>query len=208
VRRLIAGSLLSVLVAASGCAIGALGALLVLAAPLGAQDHPAVERGFSADKLYQFADLDSVNLLNGAVSVRIPIGGAYPAGGSLSYQLNLVYTSKLWDFEEVLTAPATYKVRSLPARHTTAGFGWTLSLGRLLPPDDPANETGRWQYLDPMGGRHGLYATLHPFDAVDAGVSYTRDSTYLRRVEPAPGHEAHGLPRRRQPLRRRDLLGL
>jgi len=190
-----------------GCAIGALGVLLVLAAPLGAQDHPAVERGFSADKLFQLADLDSVNLMNGAVSVVIPIGGAYPAGGALSYQLNLVYSSKLWDFEEVI-AQSGILVRSLPARHTTAGFGWTLSLGRLLPPEDPANETPNWQYVDPMGGRHGLYATLHPFDAGDDAVSYTRDSTYLRRVEPAPGHEAHGLPRRRQPLRRRDLLGL
>ena len=174
-------------------AIGALGVLLVLAVPLGAQDHPAVERGFSADKLYQFADLDSVNLLNGAVSVRIPIGGAYPAGGSLSYQLNLVYSSKLWDFEEVI-AQSGYLVRSLPARHTTAGFGWTLSLGRLLPPDDSANETGRWQYIDPVGGRHGVYATLHPVDAVDTGVSYTRDSTYLRMTDVAGGNRTLEFP--------------
>ena len=162
---------------------------LLLASPVAAQDHPAVERGFAADKLYQLANLDSVSLMNGAVSVQIPIGGTYSAGGSLSYQLNLVYASKLWDFEEIDTGPIpiTKVARSMPARHTTAGFGWTLSLGRLIAPDDPSNETGRWQYLDPMGGRHGLYSSLHPFDAIEAGVTYSRDSTYLRMTELASG---------------------
>ena len=76
-----------------GRAIGILGVLLLLAVPLGAQDHPAVERGFAADKLYQLADLDSVNLMNGAVAVRIPIGGT---SGGRGAQLPASATTLPW----------------------------------------------------------------------------------------------------------------
>lgn len=60
---------------------------------------PTLERGFSPNQVYQFNDLDSVNLFNGNLAVNIPIGPVYRVGGDLSYQLRLVYNSKIWDFE-------------------------------------------------------------------------------------------------------------
>jgi len=100
-----------------------LGGLLVTV-PLAAQDHPAVERGFAADKVYQLADVDNVAIMNGNVTVRIPIGGAYPAGGPLRYALTLVYNSKLWDFEEILVGNSTsWCVRCRPTTRRQAWAG-------------------------------------------------------------------------------------
>jgi hypothetical protein len=64
-----------------------------------AQKHPNVALGFQPDGLYQFNDLDSINLFSGNVVVRIPIGPKYPVGGSLSYQLMLTHNSNVWDYE-------------------------------------------------------------------------------------------------------------
>ena len=75
-------------------------ALLLLAAPVAAQENPDVARGFSADKLYQFGELDSVNLFNGNLTLALPLGPGYSAGGGLSYSLTLAYNSNVWDFEE------------------------------------------------------------------------------------------------------------
>jgi hypothetical protein len=165
-------------------------ALTTAALPASAQQHPAVEQGFSPDKAYQFSDIDSVALMNGAVSVRLPIGGSYPSGGAFSYLFTLSYSSNFWTFEEIQNPNpqnSGYLVRSMPSAFDNAGFGWSLSFGRLVHPYDPSNETSRWQYLDPTGGRHGLYGALHPEDDAVAGFSYSRSSSYIRHHELANG---------------------
>jgi hypothetical protein len=177
-------------------------ASLCLAAPLGAQEHPAVERGLSPDKTLQLSNVDSVNLLNGAASVALAIGPRFHVGGGLTYGLTAVASSKTWDFEEIVgpSPGPTYLVRSMPAQHANAGLSFTVTLGKLIPPFDPSNETGRWQYLDSSGGRVSFFSKMHPTDAVTAGFSYTReDSRPLRmhviaggkRTVEFPGGEIH-----------------
>ena len=91
--------------------------ILCLAPPLAAQEHPAIERGFSPEKVYQISDVDSVNLLNGGLLDRVAIGPRFQVGGSLDYGLVAIHHSKIWDFEEIvgpLPGPQIL-VRSMPA---------------------------------------------------------------------------------------------
>src|SRR5437899_2925911 len=71
---------------------------LSLACSLGvhAQTHPNLEKGFAADKMYQFGDVDQVNVFNGNLSLTIPIEGTTPVSDHLSLPLTLVYNTKLW----------------------------------------------------------------------------------------------------------------
>lgn len=156
--------------------------LVLAAAPLAAQPHPSHERGFDPAKVYQFGDLDSVNLLNGNLAVSIPIGPDYPVGGTLSYRLTLVYNSKVWDFVEAYYQGQP-KSKALPERLSNAGMGWTLSLGRLLDPADPINdyEGDPWVYVSPDGSQHLFYASLgSPSGTGCGGTCYSRDSSYIR----------------------------
>jgi len=161
-----------------------LAALLLTALPAAAQQNPDTAGGFEAGKIYQFGELDSVNLFNGNVTVAMPIGGTYPVNGNLSYGLTLSYNSadlwrhvdfKWWRSEEELT---TSRVALL--RETNAGPGWSIGLGELQDADDPRNEGTQWVYLSPDGGSHAFYDTLHPGETSQTGYLYTRDGSYLR----------------------------
>ncbi len=163
--------------------------LSALAAPLAADDHPNTERGFAAEKAFAVGEVDSVNVYNGNLVLTIPIGGTYPVGGALGYSLILVYNSSAWDFQEREDLPSgqTY-TQALPQKTANAGLGWTLTLGRLLPPGLLGNDTGLWVYLGADAAEHLFYPTLHAGDADEAGdttanqiVSYTRDGSYLRK---------------------------
>jgi YD repeat-containing protein len=143
--------------------------LLLAATPLlFAQKAPNFELGFKPEKLYQFGDLESVNLFNGNMIVRLPIGPAYPIGGSLSHQLTLNYNSKVWDYraQEVNWTDAfgdthekVYWQGEANAR-SNAGLGWRLSLGRLLAPTNATttavNQHG-WLYEAPDGGEYSFF---------------------------------------------------
>jgi len=61
---------------------------LLAALPALAQ-HPNLERGVAADKVYQFGNIDQINLFNGNLSLTIPIGGDRPVSERLSYGLTL-----------------------------------------------------------------------------------------------------------------------
>lgn len=126
-----------------------------------AQKHPNVALGFQPDGLYQFNDLDSINLFSGNVIVRIPIGPKYPVGGQLSYQLMLTHNSNVWDYEDIEFGGSgcTTCRRALPNVRSNAGRGWRLSLGRLISYDDPHAEyykTGPtwWIYESSAGDEH------------------------------------------------------
>ena len=159
-----------------------------------AQEHPAIERGFAADKLYQFEKLDQVNLFNGTLSVRIPIGDAYPVAESLSYGLTLTYSSKFWEFDEIPVAPGTAATLSRPNRLDNAGAGWRVSLGQVLKPDHPSNDTQQWQYVSPDGTVRGFFQRLHHLDIANANVSYSVDSSYLRMKAIANGKRTVEFP--------------
>jgi YD repeat-containing protein len=171
---------------------------LLLVVPVAAQQDPVTARGFAPEKAYEVSEVDAVNLFNGMVNVTIPIGGAYKVGGSLSYGLTLLYAPS-WEMEtqddleyqggDSLTS-ATY-AWMIPSRRTNAGFGWILSLGRLLDRNAGGCQGGELPlsqsfigYESPDGAAHCFYGALHSGTPVpapsDPSVYYTRDGSYLR----------------------------
>lgn len=149
-------------------------------APLSAQVHPAMQRGFAAEKAFQIGDIDHVNLFNGNLMLSVPIGSQYTTGGGFSYQLTLFYNSNIWDFQSDDFNTVT---QAYPLRTSNAGQGWRLSLGEVLKAGSfvEANETpGHISYVAPDGSQHAFYPTLHDGEAVVGGRQYTRDGTYIR----------------------------
>lgn len=153
-------------------------------ARLGAE-HPTKERGFRPDGLYQFTELDSVNLFNGSINIMLPIGQSYPVSSNLNYSFALRYAGNLWTEQERGGGPlAEDKIYFVP-RKDNAGFGWNLSFGELEEGAIVTATGGQtlWKYHSPDGGEHVFFATLRPGETPVPGVEYTRDSTYIRMKE-------------------------
>jgi RHS repeat-associated protein len=173
-------------------------ALLALAFPLSAQaqQHPSNERGMHPEKAYQFDDFDAINMLNGNVTLTIPVGQRFPVSERFSYGLTLIYNSKAWDFQEATFQGQIYN-QAVPDRLANAGMGWRLSLGQLFGPDSPINDhQAVWLYFGADGAEHVFYNSPHPTGNVgtegctNQNTCYTHDSSYLRLrvVDPAiPG---------------------
>ena len=160
-----------------------LGVLLVSSATLAQQQHPRFERGFNENRLYDLSDLDQVNLFNGNLSISIPIGQSYPLGGDRSFQMKLVYNSKVWDREidENTGDPyLTYTTSALLNPFENAGIGWSLNLGRLRDPNVPGNESASWIYVSPDGAEHKFGDVLRHDQGPHAAYGFTRDNSYLR----------------------------
>jgi RHS repeat-associated protein len=156
-------------------------ALLLSTAAL-AQQSPALEKGFSPEKLYSFGNIDAINTFNGNLTLSLPLGPSYPVNAGLAYGLSLSYNSKVWDYE-------TYGglTRALPNRRSDAGLGWLLSLGRLIPPNSPTS-ISEWSYESPDGRDHaftalGTYGAVLPVTK----VAYTTDNSYLRLLQKNDG---------------------
>ncbi|MEL7061322.1 MAG: hypothetical protein AAGN46_14965, partial [Acidobacteriota bacterium] len=163
--------------------------LLVRSVAIAQEPAPNV-RGLTASTSYQPGNLDSINLFTGAVSVGVPIGQAYPVGPSFSYQLRLVYNSTAWDYDQgQCPNQAPYPLPE-PNPRTDAGFGWSLHLGKLYPPNTPLNLRDEWVYLSPDGGQHAFFTELHPDQPSppQSDTWFTDDATYLRlRHRPTAG---------------------
>src|SRR5438874_2658141 len=69
--------------------------LLLLCASVKGQEeqgqHPNSARGFAPERMYNFSDVDSVNMFNGNLTLHIPIGPKFAVNGMLGYQLGLTY---------------------------------------------------------------------------------------------------------------------
>ncbi|MGA7617466.1 MAG: hypothetical protein WBX15_20060, partial [Thermoanaerobaculia bacterium] len=151
-------------------------ALLAFAVALHAQQHPNVQQGFKANNAFSSFGPDSVNEFNGNLVITIPIGQSYPLSENFSYAITLTYNSNVWDF---VTRDYTY-TQALPCVRCNAGFGWLVSLGRIVKPGDVLNNTNGWHLIDPSGAWHEFkYGTLHG-EAASGSLWYTRDSTYMR----------------------------
>lgn len=173
--------------------------LLLLALPALSQEHPALERGLAAGKAYQIGDIDSVNLFNGGIGLRLGIGQTFNAGGTLSYGLVLTYNPQVWDFyrDEITMCygcwsaeqcgPYAYDFPYTDARLRTddnAGAGWRLGFGDLN--GSHVGDVYTWSYTAPDGGGHTFYTTLHQGETPVSNVWYTRDGSYLRLARSAP----------------------
>jgi hypothetical protein len=156
-----------------------------------AQTHPNLEKGFAADKLYQFGEVDQVNLYNGNLSLTIPVGGSVPVSDRLSFSLTLIYNSKLWSSHPkriVINGEGSTMPLYFPERRSNGGLGWSVSLGRLIDPSetDINNDAAVFIYQGPDGSDRSFYPTLHvrpsqyAQEPSDPNVAYSRDNTYLR----------------------------
>lgn len=149
--------------------------------------HPNLARGRDGvnDVGFEAVDFDRVNAFNGNLTVELPLGVVYPAGGELTYGFVLRYNAWAWD----LARDGAGALRADPASASNAGLGWDLSFGRLLAPGTAGGGDG-WVFVAPDGGAHPFYSTLHPglAESDPGDVSrYTRDGTYLRLRSMADG---------------------
>src|SRR5439155_990799 len=104
-----------------------LAAIALASLSAAAQMPQNFEKGFAADKMYQFSNIDSVNTFNGNLTIVIPIGDKYAIGGGTSYGLVLTYNSTLWERNEVRTIPAAGgdgvpAIWESPSRRSNAGL--------------------------------------------------------------------------------------
>lgn len=168
--------------------------LLILATSGFAGQHPNTAKGFNANSVYAVNGIDNINIFNGNLTLAIPIGPAFEIGGGVTYQLRLYSNGNLWSPEERVDlddetsadcsdngpTPADC-IHAYPDRRANAGIGFTLSLGRLFPPEEQTNETAAWVYESPDGSEHrfdsALVGPVHPDDGT---TFYTNDGTFLR----------------------------
>jgi hypothetical protein len=144
-------------------------AALCLATGAALAQHPNDARGFTPERAYDVHDLDTVNLFNGNLMIRVPIGPEFKTG-QLSYRLALTYNSHVWKyFVETHYDPAL--VFADPLSSFNAGLGWRLSLGKLFESGDPdfPDPPQGWVYLGPDGSQH-VFGT----------GQYTHDGSFLR----------------------------
>ncbi len=155
--------------------------ILALAVPAVAQKGPDLELGFQPGKLYDYSEIDSVNLFNGNLMLTVPIGPRKQVSKTLSYQMQVIYNGKVWDHEAVegcVPAPwgVPYCTESLPNRRSNAGLGWRLTFGRLLPPSDPTiiprttSTREAFVYESAAGDEHGFYGTEDVMVSMDASA--------------------------------------
>ncbi|MGN6186680.1 MAG: RHS repeat-associated core domain-containing protein [Thermoanaerobaculia bacterium] len=165
-------------------------ALLVASSTLVAQKPAAIELGFKAERVYDFANIDNVNVLNGNNVITIPIGMRYPLTASFSYGLTLVYNSKVWDHRnmQLWNEPGVDYWWAKPNLRSNAGVGWRISLGRLLPPSGStttysSEQRTNWVYEGPSGDEHAFSSM--PFSSATtedpaATFQFTREDPHLR----------------------------
>lgn len=143
---------------------------------------PNTQRGAVPSRPYDDFGIDSVNLFNGNLTVRLPIGPAYTVSPRLSYQFKLAYNSKVWDirykrFLNHPTDPHEHKRETIPEESSNAGLGWVLTLGHLSPPVPHTFVTPYrwWRYVAPDGGEHEFNGS-----GVAGGTYYTVNGTHYR----------------------------
>lgn len=161
--------------------------LLLPALSLSAQKGANDELGFHPEKLYDFQNVDSVSLFNGNLMLALPLT-SHRVSSTLSYQLTLTYNSKVFDYEtwdcvDPQTGLTMRCEHVLPNLRSSAGLGWRVSLGRLLPPTEPSMETSlaRYGYVyeGPAGDEH-KFGVINDEQAI---VQLTNNAPALRLIK-------------------------
>ncbi len=161
---------------------------------------PELQKGQAPDTVFHYDDLDSVNLLNGNLTLNIPLGQDYPVGSTLSYGLGLVYNSNIWEAleenrhecEQQTQGGANQWIKFYPKtldRLSNAGPGWMVSLGRFQPDGWEYFTVNKppFTYVGADGSRHGLHPELHlkSGEPTQANVFYATDGSFLRMFDQA-----------------------
>lgn len=167
---------------------------VLLATSAAAQVHPTIERGLPAGRMLAAGTIDSVNGFNGSVTLAIPIGQRWQVGGGrLGWQLLATYNSNVWSFQKRTDGGTTY-TQAHPNPRGNSGLGWLLTPGQLYAPYSQGNDSSLWRYVDPYGGEHFFYATLHEGETSYSSFAYTRDGSYLRLQDWPPSHRVVEYP--------------
>lgn len=163
---------------------------------------PEIQRGVDVNTLFAGMDADSVNLYNGNLSIRVPIGSVV-ASPRLSADLALHYNSDVWASKKdhclvmgSIGGPPTEAQElfvPIPSPFDNAGMGWSLSLGEIVAADigvhNPEHNAIDSYYRTPSGSLIVFETRLR--DQVPANttaqVRYSRDGSYLRRRDGASG---------------------
>jgi YD repeat-containing protein len=155
---------------------------LCLAVPSFAEQDPNVKRGIAPGNTYRNFDIDTINEFNGNLMLRIPLAET-PVGPFLNQGLMLAYNSKVYDYQFVEHQntpddPVIYKRRAIPEDFSNAGFGWTMSPGRLVPPRAGTLVTPNryWFYRAPDGAEHDFTGSV----VDDPAELQTFDGSFLR----------------------------
>lgn len=108
--------------------------------------------GFSSTHVFDgglFAE--SIDTLNGNLTLTIPIGPNYQVNKNLTYQLQLTYNSKVWEYMDRSGLNTKTKLWG----QSPLGLGFGLSMGRVYRDVTYPNDV-RWYFQSPDGNRHDL----------------------------------------------------
>src|SRR4030095_1457285 len=105
--------------------------------------------GFSPTHVFEGGYFgENLDTLNGNLTLTIPIGPSYQVNKNLSYQLKLIYNSKIWEF-----TGADFEAKwARLSEESPFGLGFSMSFGKLY--QDQVRHNGqideyRWFFVTP-----------------------------------------------------------
>jgi len=143
----------------------ALGSLFALSVIVLAQSGPDTDadtaKGY-VNNVFHHSNVDSINVYNGALTVPVPIGSAYPIGPKLKFQATLAYTSRVWEYgypndNDVIDSFLYTPIAGDPA----LGIGWNFNAGAIKKCGYLQNS---YCYVEPNGAEHQFSQTPSPAD--------------------------------------------
>jgi hypothetical protein len=155
--------------------------------------------GFKASSVYEnFGNGESVNAFNGGLTVAHPSSISLPQNMGGMVRLTFAYNSKHMDDIYAFGGDEAPGWTGIDKPHGVLGFGWTLSLGRVLArtmqheiygsdPLHPTYETRVFYYYqDETGAEHKLYRDSAMENWGNAATEpstswyFTNDGSYIR----------------------------
>ncbi len=120
---------------------------------------------------------ESIDNLNGGLNLTIPLGPVFKVSPDVSYQLQLSYSSKIW---EMTAANLNQRMDSRLTAHGQAGLGFALQLGRRYKhAATPDCEAFEMVFEDQTGAAHPLDVLPSP----DGSYLITIGSNKIRRSD-------------------------
>src|SRR5882672_3849824 len=118
---------------------------------------------------------ENIDILNGNLSLTVPIAPSYQINQNFGYQLSLSYNSKVWD-----TARYTEQGGGVDlSRRSAVGLGFSMNFGRIY--RDVQTRGGHnwyaWYYVSPDGNEHDLGVTSE--GCTKPPRTITNDNTFV-----------------------------
>ncbi len=155
-------------------------------------------KGVKAESLYTVDGNETIGVFNGNLALNIPIGPSYPLDGGNSYQISMHYNANGWEPVPATSGPfGACQIPDFtawrPDHWNNAGFGWTISFGRLLQSQpgvptaelfiESSGDSGFWAYEAPDGARYQFKSSSANY----SGEHRLSTNRRLRLIEKTPG---------------------